>query len=135
MKSVHTSSRYFAGCLWNLILEPADEWIGLHLGCLSENEERGVDVELDFALFVVRHSSVEPELVSKQVKGAGFGRSGQRVGFAKMIRRADVEDPNGRFLLRDTLFIGASIRLRSSKEFVIGISDADDTAESESSVI
>lgn len=143
-KSVHTSSRYFAGCLWNLIVEVDDGSVGLFLGCMSEAEEREVDVELDFAVFVVRHTGgaathggrggggdVEPNLVRKEVKGACFSRSGQRIGFRGMLERADIEAEGGRLLLRDTLFIGASIRLRSSKQDVVGISrDGDDTAES-----
>lgn len=130
-RSVQTSSRYFAGCLWNLVLETDDEWVGLHLGCLSENDEREMDVELDFSLFVVRHGGGdEPELVKKEVKGAGYGRSGLRIGFERMIRRDEVEKEGSRLLLRDTLFIGASLRLRCSKEEVIGITvDGDDTGE------
>lgn len=131
-RSVQTSSRYFAGGLWNLVLEADEEWVGLHLGCLAENDEREMDVELDFSLFVVRHGGGdEPELVSKEVKGAGFGRSGLRIGFEKMIRRDEVDKEGSRLLLRDTLFIGASLRLRCSKADVIGITvDGDDTAES-----
>lgn len=128
-KSVHMSSRYFAGCLWNLIVEipqtvrrdsrstsadDSSQWIGLFLGCLSETEEREVDVQLDFAVFVVRHTGSDPELIRKEVKSACFTKSGQRIGFPQMIRRADIEAEGGRFLLRDTLFIGASIRLRQS---------------------
>lgn len=166
-KSVHTSSRYFAGCLWNLIVEVPQSitgrrdtrghghgrggqglahgqgqedvrWIGLFLGCLSETEEREVDVELDFSVFIVRHTgaAAEPELIRKEVKGACFSRSGQRTGFSKLIRRFDIDADGRRFLLRDTLFIGASIRLRSSKLPVIGITpDGDDTAEAESTMI
>lgn len=147
-KSVHTSSRYFTGCLWNLIVEVPQssrrdsrsssdsQWIGLFLGCLSETEEREVDVELDFSVFIVRHTGGDPELIKKEVKGACFSRSGQRIGFPRMMRKADIESDGRRFLLRDTLFIGASIRLRSSKLPVIGISpDVDDTAESESTMI
>ena len=135
-KAVHTSSRYFAGCLWNLVLEPGPEWVGLHLGCLSENDEREIDIELDFSIFIVKHSGTEPELVTKEVKGACFGRSGQRIGFSRMVQKEDIEKDGGRFLLRDTLFIGASIRLRFSKEHVVGISlEGDDTAESECSMI
>lgn len=131
-RSVQTSSRYFAGCLWNLVLDVGEEWVGLHLGCLSENEEREMDVELDFSLFVVRHGGGdEPELIAKEVKRAGFGRSGQRIGFDHMIRKEEVEREGSRLLLRDTLFIGASLRLRHSKEEVVGISvENDDTAES-----
>lgn len=135
-KTVHTSSRYFAGCLWNLVLEVDSDWVGLHLGCLSDADERETDVELDFSLFVVRHSGADlPELVAKEVKGAGFGRSGQRIGFAHMIKREDIEAEGSQFLLRDTLFVGASLRLRCSKSEVIGISDdGDDTAESVSRI-
>lgn len=134
-KNVVTSSRYFAGCLWNLIIEPGSEWVGMHLGCVSENEERLVDVELDFSVFVVRHTGAEPQLVCKEVKGACFGRSGQRIGFSHMIRRSEVEESGVRFLLRDTLFVGASIRLRCSKLDVVGISsDGDDTMQSESTI-
>lgn len=131
-RSVQTSSRYFAGCLWNLVLDVGEEWVGLHLGCLSENEEREMDIELDFSLFVVRHGGGdEPELIAKEVKRAGFGRSGQRIGFDHMIRREEVEREGSRLLLRDTLFIGASLRLRHSKEEVVGISvEGDHTAES-----
>lgn len=141
-KSVHTSSRYFAGCLWNLIVEvPAQThpngWIGLYLGCLSESEDREVDVELDFSVFVVRHTgSHHPDLVCKEVKGARFSRSGQRIGFPRMIQRSEIDMEGARFLLRDTLFIGASIRLRSSNLPVIGISqDRDDTSQSQSTMI
>lgn len=135
-KSVHTSSRYFAGCLWNLIIETESEWLGVHLGCLSETDEKEVDVELDFSLFVVRHTgSSLPELVSKEVKGACFGRSGQRIGFSKLMRRSEIEAEGARYLIRDTLFVGASIRLRCSNALVVGISeDGDDTAESESTM-
>ncbi|KAI0558738.1 hypothetical protein FGB62_189g025 [Gracilaria domingensis] len=133
---VSTSSRYFAGCLWNLIIEKHDEWVAVFLGCQSENEEKEMDVELDFSVFMVKHTGADPELVTKQVKGACFGRSGQRIGFRNMIRRHDIEKEGTRLLLRDTLFIGASIRLRCSQLSVIGITeDGDDTAESESSMM
>lgn len=156
-KSVHTSSRYFAGCLWNLIVEVPPpirregtrgssssmsanssdpRWIGLFLGCLSENEERDVNVELDLSLFIVRHTGTEPELISKEVKGARFTKSGQRIGFPRMVQRTDIDADGGRFLMRDSLFIGASIRLPSCKLPVIGISaDRDDSTESESTMI
>lgn len=135
-RTVHTSSRYFAGCLWNLVLEVDQQWVGIHLGCLSDADERETDVELDFSLFVVRHTGSDvPELVTKEVKRAGFGRSGQRIGFAHMIKREEVEAEGNRYLMRDTLFIGASLRLRSSKSEVIGISeDGDDTGESVSRI-
>lgn len=134
--NVNTSSRYFAGCLWNLIIEKDPEWVGVFLACQSENDEKEMDVELDFSIFMVKHTGAEPDLYSKQVKGACFGRSGQRIGFKRMIRRADIEKEGARLLLRDTLFIGASIRLRCSQLPVIGITeDGDDTAESESSLM
>lgn len=129
---VYTSSRYFAGCLWNLIIDPGKEWVALHLECKAENDDRRVDVELDFSIFIVRHTGSEPELITKQVKGACFSKSGQRIGFKQMIKREEIEKDNSRLLLRDSLFIGASIRLRSSKLQVIGITeDADDIGESE----
>lgn len=141
-KSVHTSSRYFAGCLWNLIVEVPSQtqpsgWIGLYLGCLSESEDHDVDVELDFSVFIVRHTGThEPDLVRKQVKGGRFSRSGQRIGFPNMIQRSEIDADGARFLLHDTLFIGASIRLRSSNLPVIGITqDGDDSAQSQSSMI
>eukprot|EP00178_Gracilaria_changii_P014143 TRINITY_DN40137_c0_g1_i1.p1 TRINITY_DN40137_c0_g1~~TRINITY_DN40137_c0_g1_i1.p1 ORF type:complete len:479 (+),score=106.64 TRINITY_DN40137_c0_g1_i1:155-1591(+) len=131
--SVSTSSRYFAGCLWNLVVEKGGEWVGLFLGCQCENDEQEMDVELDLCVFLVRHCGAKAELVSKQVKGACFGRSGQRIGFRRMVRTAEIDREGSRLLLRDTLFVGASIRLRWSQLAVIGISeDGDDTAESES---
>lgn len=137
-KNVHTSSRYFSNCLWNLIVEISSngDWIGLYLGCLSETEDKDVDVELDFSVFIVKHTGgSNPELHTKEIKGACFSTSGQRIGFPNMIKRCDIEADGSRYLLRDTLFIGASIRLRSSEHPVAGITERDDSAQSISTMI
>lgn len=131
--TVHTSARYFAGCLWNLVVDPTDEGVGLYLGCLSEESQGSVDVEFDFAIFFVKHQLGEndaPQLIRKQAKDVRFTRSGQRVGFANLVSSHDLTNDEANIVRDDTLFIGASIRLRTCTAPVAGIDvHGDDTAE------
>ena len=131
--TVNTSARYFAGCVWNLVVHPDQYGVALYLGCLSEESGGDVDVEFDFSVFFVRHdldSEQHAQIVKKQALGVRFSHSGQKAGFARLITKQDIENKQRGLLRNDTLFIGASIRLRGCKDPVPGFDPlADDTAE------
>ncbi len=135
-KPVHTSTRYFAGALWRIVVDPTPTGVGLYVAVLSEESHGEVDVCFDFALFVVSHEPDEqgkPVLVKKQANGVRFTRSGQRAGFPNLASRQQLEEVDSALVRNDTLCIGASIRLRgkrNNEEDVPGIScGVDDTAE------
>lgn len=135
-KPVQTSTRYFAGALWRLVIDPTTDGVGLYLAVLSEESHSEVDVCFDFALFIIKHegqSDGSTLLVRKQANNVRFTRSGQRAGFASIALRSELQDPSSAILRNDTLLIGASIRRRdcaSSPAPVPGITlEADDTAE------
>lgn len=135
-KPVHTSTRYFAGALWRIVVDPTPTGVGLYVAVLSEESQGEVDVCFDVALFVVSNESDEsgkPILVRKQANGVRFTRSGQRAGFPNLASRHVLEMQDSPLVRNDALCIGASIRLkgkRNNDEPVPGITcGVDDTAE------
>lgn len=132
---VHTSTRYFAGALWRIVVDPAPTAVGLYVAVLSEESQGDVDVAVDFSVFVVAPHE-NGRLVKKQANNVHFSRSGQRAGFACVLSRADLEekDTQSSLVTNDTLYIGASIRIRGkhapSNEPIAGFdATSDDTAE------
>jgi len=117
-KAVHTSTRYFAGALWRIVVDPTSEAVGLYLSVISEESHGEVDVSFDFSLFLVHHEADENGaniLVRKQANSVRFTRSGQRAGFANVVARSRLEENDCPLVRNDTLCIGASIRLRGKK--------------------
>lgn len=131
-KPVHTSARYFAGVLWHLVVDRRAGGASLFLGVLSEESAGAVDITVDFAVFFVAQGpDGEQVLVRKQARGVRFARSGQRAGFCNIIEEADLDAVEGALVQDDTVYIGASVRLRGCKGGVAGLdkSHGDDTAE------
>jgi hypothetical protein len=128
---MQTSARYFANCLWHLVIGKRDGYVELFLGVLSEETGGPVHVELDFTLYIAQialgvGTSAEdpPPMVRREIKRAAFLRSGQRIGFPRILALEDVPD----FARNDTLCIGASMRLRGCREHVEAIDDLVDHA-------
>jgi MATH domain len=131
---MQTSARYFANCLWHLVVGKQKGYVELYLGVLSEESDADLFVELDFTLYIAQMSSAvnaspdeAPPIYRRELKRATFSRSGQRIGFRNMMSLDDVPD----FARNDMLCIGASMRLRGCRDHVEAIDDlVDHTADS-----
>jgi hypothetical protein len=66
-----------------------------------------------------------PQMVRREVKNASFVRSGQMIGFERILPLDAVPD----FARNDMLSIGASLRLRGCREHVEAIDDLVDHSE------
>jgi BTB/POZ domain len=134
-EQMQTSARFFAGVLWHLVVGKKDGYVELYLGALSEESGGSVDVTLDFTVYVARMEQGAPpldapQMVRREVKKLSFTRSGQKIGFKRMLPLKDVSD----FTRNDTLCIGASLRLRGCREDVEAIDDlVDHSADATSS--
>lgn len=121
---LQTSARYFAGCLWHLIVGKKEGYLELYLGALSEEAAGAVDVRLDFSLYVAEMSAGSrtfdpPPMVRRETKRAHYTRSGQRIGFVRLLKLESIAE----FARNDMLCIGASLRLEGCDEQVEAIDD------------
>jgi hypothetical protein len=129
---MQTSARYFAGCLWNLVVGKRDGFVELYLGALAEDSGGALLVQLDVTLYIAQAvpgapSDELPAMIRRELKGVTFAHSGQKTGFPRMLPLEDVAD----FAPNNALSVGATLRLRGCHDQVDTIDTlVDHTAES-----
>lgn len=96
----------------------------------SEFAPQNLDVSLDFTLYVAQMAGSSPPtemppMERREVKNARFTRSGQLIGFPRLLPLASVQH----YARNDTLCVGASIRRHGWDIRVDGIDDHADNSD------